>query len=89
MMAKTSLDAYYSLEPKKVETMKMKVYDMISKAAYPSNKDLSRLMGVEINRITPRVNELVKEGLVIEGGVKTDPFTKKQCKWWKVAEEAE
>lgn len=89
MMAKTSLDAYYSLDPKKVETMKMKVYDMIGKTEHPSNKDLARLMNVEINRVTPRVNELVKEGKVVVGGTKTDPQSRKQCKWWKVAEEAE
>ena len=86
-VAQTSLLAFYDLDPFKVARVCDRILLTISKARMPSNADLERLASVRLSSVCARVNELVKEGLVEQGGIKTDPFTRKSVAWWRITEE--
>tara|TARA_R110000744_G_scaffold347100_1_gene452638 strand:+ start:267 stop:527 length:261 start_codon:yes stop_codon:yes gene_type:complete len=65
MVRDTSLSAYQEI---KIELGKRQqlVYDMIKKLGCPTNLEISKFSKVPINQITPRTNELVKLGFVVE-----------------------
>jgi|GEM_PF-1709625 len=48
-----------------------------------SNNDLSYHLGIKISSITPRVNELRHQGLVIGVGTKICRYTRRKVKVWK------
>lgn len=50
------------------------------------NMDISEALGLPINRITPRMNELVKLGIVVESHRAINPKTDKRVIYWKVKE---
>jgi predicted transcriptional regulator len=49
-----------------------------------NNRLIAEKLGKPINSITPRVNELVKMGLVEEHHIGTDRITKRQCIFWSL-----
>lgn len=65
MMRSTSLDAYQEIKPE-LGARQQVVLDGIKKLGCPTNLELSKYLYIPINQITPRTNELVKKGLVIE-----------------------
>lgn len=83
-VAQTSLLAYYTLDPAKMQTVRDRILYTIDKAKMPSNADLERLTGIRLSSVCGRVNELCNEGLIELGGTKLDPFTRKTVQWWSI-----
>ena len=79
----TSFEAFESIIDELGERQKL-VYDAIKKYKSVSNLDLSRLLQLPINSVTPRVKELRDKGLVVFDGIKTDRITQRRMKTWKV-----
>ena len=72
-MMDTSLDAYQDIKSELGYRQKV-VLDVIKYLGNPTNTEISKFLGLPINQITPRTNELVnKLHLVKEAG-------KKECK---------
>lgn len=65
----TSLDAYFSLE---LPPMQQRVYDLLERGGVYTNSEISHILHMPINCVTPRVYELRKMGYVIPGA-------KRQC----------
>jgi len=81
----TSLEAYYSIIGE-LGQRQSEIYNAIRKYKSVSNLDLSRLLQLPINSVTPRVKELRDKGLVVFDCVKVDYVTKRRMKKWKVKE---
>ena len=82
--AQTSLLAYNELKATgKLGNLQSKIYALIQERSDLSNRDIARILGLEICTVTGRVNELTKEGLIKAWGRKTDPRTGKTVKVWK------
>ncbi len=86
-VAQTSLLAYFSIDPMKMQTVRDRILLTISQARRPSNADLERLAGVRLSSVCGRVNELAKAGFIEPGGTKLDPFTRKTVQWWAITED--
>lgn len=86
-VAQTSLLAYFSIDPMKMQTVRDRILLTISQARRPSNADFERLAGVRLSSVCGRVNELAKAGLIEPGGTKLDPFTRKTVQWWAITED--
>jgi predicted HTH transcriptional regulator len=78
-MRQTSIDAYRKLTHK--TTKREVVYSAIKKNPV-TNKQLAKKLKKPINEITPRVNELVKMGLVSSIGTIKDPETNRRATLW-------
>jgi len=65
----TSIDAYYSLNLSKRQSM---IYYWINHLGNATNLEISHRSKIPINQVTPRTNELVKIGLV-------EPFEYRKC----------
>jgi len=81
-MRDTSLDAYNDLKPK-LNEQQMRVYEVL-KHGPRSNEQIARELQLPINRITPRTNELVKRGLVMDAGLVFSETTGKKVHAWKL-----
>jgi len=72
MMKSTSLDAYQGIKPTLGKRQRAVLdainYIIYTKNTFPTNLELSRYMGIPINSITPRTNELQKLGKIFSGG---------------------
>ncbi len=76
-VAETSL-ASYNMIVDKLGKRQARVLGVIRMLAPVTNKELSTFLGWEINRITGRVSELFKKGLVRKSGIKrVDGFPSK------------
>lgn len=51
-----------------------------------SNKMLSMALRLDINRVTPRINELRKKGVVLENRKAPCDFTGRLVSYWQVRE---
>ena len=60
----TSIESYHRLE--NLAEKRRKVYDIIDHMGEACNLDIADNLGWDINRVTPRTNELVKDGMVEE-----------------------
>jgi len=60
----SSMKAYRDIQPS-LGKMQAAVLDVISYLTSPTNLEISKFMGIPINSITPRTNELVDKGLVV------------------------
>lgn len=83
----TSIDAFYEID--NLSERRKVVYDAIKELGEACNLDVAYKIRIPINRITPRTNELVKLGLVIESKRAITPRTGKRVIFWKVAEVAD
>ena len=83
MVTQTSKLAYRELNEEGVgDTQKEKILDVVSSYFYNydkglSNREISNLTGFEINAVSGRVNDLKKEGLIVEAEKKKDKQTNK------------
>ena len=83
MVTQTSKLAYRELNEEGVgDTQKIKILDVVSSYFYNydkglSNREISNLTGFEINAVSGRVNDLKKEGLIVEAEKKKDKQTNK------------
>lgn len=85
MMRQTSLDAYAVLQvSKKLSLNQILIIDLFKKLnGHPlSNMDVATMLGWSINRVTPRVNELVKSGVLMHCGYKVQLETGKRVMLW-------
>lgn len=83
-MSKTSLFAYNSIQ--ELGNKQMEVFEKIVELQPCSNKTIAESLNWEINRVTGRVNELAKKGLI-----KSEKMTRNGIgrleKLWEVKEE--
>ena len=70
----TSLQTYYSEVLPNLSDRQQQIIDALKYIGNFTNKELSEFLEWDINRITPRVNELVKLGIICEKG-------KRKCKY--------
>ena len=81
MIQQTSIEAYKSIQPHLGQRQEI-IYDTIQQHPNVSNHDLSRILGLEINTITPRVKELRDFGLIRYSMIKEDRITGKAVMCW-------
>ena len=81
----TSVEAYYSIIGE-LGQRQQEILDAIRKYKSVSNLDISRLLQLPINSVTPRVKELRDKGLVVFDCYKTDSITSRRMCKWKVKE---
>ena len=86
MIQQTSRQAYYSL--KDLGARQYIVLKTIQLSNSICNLDIAKLLVIPINQVTPRTNELVKEGLVEESHKDIGP-TGRRVIFWKLSEEGE
>lgn len=60
------------------------VYNALKGLESANNTILSRKLGIPINQITPRINELRKDGLVIPECIRQCPITHRMTWFWRV-----
>lgn len=78
----TSMESYWSLGDK-IGKRQQLVLDALKKLGTANNRQLKDFLGLEINTITPRVNELRKKHLVEESHKAEDPITGKLTIFWR------
>jgi len=67
-MRQTSLLAFREIKPKRHTAHEAIINLLEITVRPPSNSEIAKSLGWSINRVTPRVNELVKKGLVVDAG---------------------
>ena len=82
MIQNTSLEAYKVLTPD-LGSLQEIVYNTIMDHPNSCNHELAKILGWEINRITPRVKELRDKGLVVCVCNKIDSSTNRNVMCWK------
>ena len=80
MKRKTSSDAFQKIKPT-LQARQDQVFKILKKINL-SNRQISELLELPINRITPRTNELVKRGMVYCCGRTYDKVTGKTVMVW-------
>jgi hypothetical protein len=81
----SSLDAFlYMQATNKLNVNQIIILDLFKKlGGHPlSNLDVANMLGWSINRVTPRVNELVKMGKLVHTGYKTQLETHRRVMLW-------
>jgi len=81
MIQQTSLQSYQEILPDLGERQRV-IYQAIRRYQPVSNGDLSRILQIPINSVTPRVKELREKYLVIRVGTKRDRLTQKTVMMW-------
>lgn len=79
MIRETSRKSYYTLND--LGDRQRAVYEVIHRLGLACNLDIAIELGIPINSITPRTNELVSLGLVEEGPKKTGPSGRQVIYW--------
>lgn len=64
----TSKLAYFNKILPNLTGQKREICDLILRTGSMTNKEISEMLGLEINSTTPRVNQLVKKGVLEEKG---------------------
>ena len=81
----TSLFAYRTeVEPTLPFRQKL-IFDEIARHEDVTNTEISHYLGIPINTVTPRVNELRKLGLVCESVKRECQITHRKVIAWKIA----
>lgn len=83
-LANTSLLAYSSIQ--ELGNKQMEVYEKIVELQPCSNKTIAEALSWEINRVTGRVNELAKKGLIKSEKVARNGNGRLE-KLWEIKEE--
>lgn len=81
MPRQTSRDAFRSLPD--INGKQREVFVAIKEMGSACNIDIADHLGLPINRVTPRTNELVKMGKVKEGFRAICPKTNRKAIYWK------
>lgn len=82
-MSDTSLLAYFRDVIPRLPDCQKKVLEVIIKYDGITNREISVVLGVVPSDICGRTNELVKRGLVIDGGKRPCKITSKEAHIWK------
>lgn len=83
MMVDSSLDAFQSIKPE-LGTRQKVVLDVITHLKNATNTEISHYLGLPINQITPRTNELRRKGLVTDAGKRICKITERIVHAWRV-----
>lgn len=84
----TSILAYRDyVESGKALTARERVLSYIKAVPYRCNREISKALGMTINNVTARANELMHDGLIERPGKKKDLVTGSTVFYW-VAKEA-
>ena len=86
LMQQTSIEAYHELQ--NVGEKQRMVLHAIDTMVKASDYDIANFLNWEINRVTPRRNELAKRGLIHEATRAVHPTTHKRVIYWSVTEES-
>lgn len=81
MIQETSEIAYYKLN---LSQSQKRVYDVITVLGCPTNLEISTFTRIPINQVTPRTNELVKMGLVVECEKRTCSISGRLAISWRI-----
>ena len=83
-MVDTSLEQYFNLKanPEKLDNMQLKVYEFIKNTPFCCDKEIAEGLGIEINRVTPRRNELLKMEHITDLGKKK--YNNRSVHVWRV-----
>lgn len=81
----TSLEALASIIEIK-ESRQMEVFNVLKSYGPLSNLDISRILGLPINSVTPRVKELRDKNMVVFSDKKKDKVTNRTVMVWMVVE---
>ena len=79
----TSIEAYSRIK-KELGKRQQEVYDGFLGNGTCTNLEVSRSLGIPINQITPRTNELVKLGLITEVEKRTCDVSGRKAISWRV-----
>jgi len=66
--AQTSIFAYKSIQHELGDKQQI-VYDAVKELSRATNEEIAHYLGWEINRVTGRVNELSKYGMLVPDGI--------------------
>ncbi len=83
MVQDTSRDAYHKYKKTKLRKDQAAVLDIIRYLGNPTNSEIRDFIGLPINVITPRTNELVKLGKVVEGRKRRCKITDNKVLTWR------
>lgn len=83
MIQQTSLEAYEIIRPELNERQSI-VYELLKRYNGLTNTEIGNFLGWGINRVTPRVFELRKKGLVFEKGKRKCSITGFNVIEWSV-----
>lgn len=72
-VAQTSIAAFYKIKPE-LGARQQEVFDELVGLGRASNQTLAYCLKLQINQVTPRVNELVKLGKIEVDGVEMGDF---------------
>ena len=78
-LQETSVESYQSLDD--IGKRQKDVLRAIKMLREPTNLEISNFLGIPINSITPRTNELVKRGLVVYSRKKLNPTGRMALAW--------
>ncbi len=82
-MLDTSLGAFQSIK-QELGNRQRAVLDVIGHLENATNTEISQFMGLPINSITPRTNELRDKGLVIDAGKRLCKVTGYEVHSWRL-----
>ena len=80
-MRQTSIFAYHSLSQVTISKRQREVLDALRNIAPATNRMICEESGIPINVVTPRCNELVKKGMVVEAYTAIDQYGRKAIFW--------
>lgn len=88
MVRDTSLKAYKeeikpTLRPRQKAVLDAIHYIIYTKNTFPTNLEISNFMGIPINSITPRTNELHKIGKLFLAGKRTCKISGRMAQIWR------
>lgn len=83
MIQLTSLEAFMDIQPD-LGFRQKQVLDVIQKMPFVCNYEISVILGLPINSITPRVKELRDLGMVVCMGTKQDKVSGRNVMIWSV-----
>lgn len=80
-MQQTSLEAYYFDVVPNIGAKQQEILNVIKTIQPCTDKQISKHLGYEINRITGRRNELADKGLIVENGIVKNEFNRNVMSW--------
>lgn len=83
-VSQTSILSFYQLRDEgRLSSMQSSIYSLIKKDASLCNRDIARILGMEICSVTGRVNELAAMGKIVSWAEKKDTKTNRTVKIWR------
>jgi predicted HTH transcriptional regulator len=79
----TSILAYVDIQPELSERQKQ-VYEALKGLGEANNLMIAQTSGLNINVVTPRINEMVKMEVVKSVGKRKCHFTNRLTYWWQI-----